>query len=237
LLDARYFYTANVSLAASHFAKGARFDTTFPSAAFEDIELGSRLVDAGLRIVYCSAALGLHLHPYDLRSFVERQLKAGRMASVAARLRPELKYAVGFRELVFRRWMLTLFGARAIVEPGGALVPLARAEEETLRYLDQFAERPVVGLEELYRGVFRYFYLKGLFEETAPPRLDDLLVLTLLAHVAAPFRRVEAAFSKEGLPPPPPWLRASAERLAPAALVEAVARGIVRGARLIRSRR
>ena len=63
-----FFYTSNLSidreLLASH-----PFDTTFPAAAWEDIELAYRLERKGLKIRYNAKAVTRHHHPMTVDSF------------------------------------------------------------------------------------------------------------------------------------------------------------------------
>ncbi|TXL75671.1 glycosyltransferase family 2 protein [Vineibacter terrae] len=103
-IDWRFFYTGNISLKKSAVSDWMvdGFDTRFTMAAFEDIELAYRLSKepGGYRIFYDPGALGEHIHPYSVDSFVNRQFAAGLMAVVAARLHPELAGKIGLSELM-----------------------------------------------------------------------------------------------------------------------------------------
>jgi len=59
----REFYTSNISLKRNFLLENGLFDEDFKEAAWEDIELGFRLWQRGLRIRYCRQAVGYHLHP------------------------------------------------------------------------------------------------------------------------------------------------------------------------------
>ncbi|HUT02314.1 MAG TPA: glycosyltransferase [bacterium] len=59
----QHFYTSNISLKRRFMLENGVFDEDFKQAAFEDTELGFRLFERGLRIVYCKDALAYHLHP------------------------------------------------------------------------------------------------------------------------------------------------------------------------------
>ncbi len=59
----RHFYTSNISLKRQFMLENGIFDEDFKQAAFEDTELGFRLFERGLKIVYCKDALAYHLHP------------------------------------------------------------------------------------------------------------------------------------------------------------------------------
>jgi GT2 family glycosyltransferase len=100
-----FFYTSNVSLPRRALLDAGLFDTTFPHAAWEDIELAYRLSLAGFQIVFCRAAVTRHHHEITLRSFRRRQEKSGEAAAIFYRKHPALGdflgvNAIGSREAV-----------------------------------------------------------------------------------------------------------------------------------------
>ena len=96
-----FFYTSNISidreLLASH-----PFDTTFPSAAWEDIELAYRLDAMGLKIRYNSHAVTRHYHPMSVDSFARRQYTVGKSGAIFYRKHPELGGFLGVHEVTSR---------------------------------------------------------------------------------------------------------------------------------------
>lgn len=87
----RYFYTANISLHRRFLLEGGEvFHEGFRGAAWEDIELGYRLVRRGLSIVYYPAALAYHLHPMSFASVCARMRMVGRAAAVLQEVTPAL---------------------------------------------------------------------------------------------------------------------------------------------------
>ena len=72
-----FFYTSNISLERSLLEREGLFDTTFPHAAWEDIEISYRLAQRGMKIVYRPAAVARHHHDITFASFRRRQEKAG----------------------------------------------------------------------------------------------------------------------------------------------------------------
>jgi glycosyltransferase involved in cell wall biosynthesis len=86
-----FFYTSNISLHREFLLEGELFDTNFPHAAWEDIELAYRLKERGLKIVYNENALGYHHHPISFASFRHRQEKSGYAAHIFYQKHPELK--------------------------------------------------------------------------------------------------------------------------------------------------
>ncbi|MFW5871218.1 MAG: glycosyltransferase [Verrucomicrobiota bacterium] len=74
------FYTSNVSLKRQFLLEEEHlFNTDFRYAAYEDIELAYRLHLRGMDLRYDSSAIGYHHHSMDPESFLQRQIRVGRM--------------------------------------------------------------------------------------------------------------------------------------------------------------
>jgi len=73
-----FLYTSNVSIKTAFLLEHGGFDEDFRDAAFEDIELGLRLEQAGMRLAYDPDARVEHWHPTDLPSALRRMWAAGR---------------------------------------------------------------------------------------------------------------------------------------------------------------
>jgi glycosyltransferase involved in cell wall biosynthesis len=111
-----FFYTSNISLPRALLLSAGLFDTTFPHAAWEDIEVAYRMMKMGMRIVYRPGAVARHYHDITFRSFRRRQEKAGEAAAIFYEKHPELgpflavPQAIqfeengGFRERAIRAW-------------------------------------------------------------------------------------------------------------------------------------
>ncbi len=65
------FYSCNVSLKRELFTQADGFDSDF-RFDYEDLDLGWRLHERGLRLIYEPAALAFHLHSYDWKSIERR---------------------------------------------------------------------------------------------------------------------------------------------------------------------
>jgi glycosyltransferase involved in cell wall biosynthesis len=85
-----FFYTSNISLPREPLVAEGLFDTTFPHAAWEDIEFAYRLMRRGMKIVYRPEAVARHHHDITLASFRRRQEKAGESAAIFFAKHPEL---------------------------------------------------------------------------------------------------------------------------------------------------
>jgi len=93
-----FFYTSNISIDRRLLADHP-FDTTFPSAAWEDIELAYRLDALGLEIRYNARAVTRHYHPMTVDSFARRQYTVGKSGAIFFRKHPELGHFLGVQEL------------------------------------------------------------------------------------------------------------------------------------------
>ena len=87
-----FFYTSNVSLPRELLLEVGLFDTSFPHAAWEDIEVAYRLMQGGMRMLYRPAAVARHHHDVTFASFRRRQAKAGEAAAIFYRKHPELAH-------------------------------------------------------------------------------------------------------------------------------------------------
>lgn len=61
-----HFYSCNLSMKRDFMLQNGMFDEEFPAAAFEDIELGYRLTQKGLRLFYNPKAVGYHCKKMSL---------------------------------------------------------------------------------------------------------------------------------------------------------------------------
>src|SRR5947199_2686556 len=93
-----FFYTSNISIDRQLLAEHP-FDTTFPAAAWEDIELAYRLDKLGLKIRYNAKAVTRHYHPMSVDSFAKRQYTVGKSGAIFYRKHPELAGFLGVHEL------------------------------------------------------------------------------------------------------------------------------------------
>lgn len=97
-----FFYTSNISIDREVLAAHP-FDTTFPSAAWEDIELAYRLKEKGLQIRYNARAVTRHYHPMNVDSFARRQYTVGKSGAIFYQKHPELGHFLGVYELETRK--------------------------------------------------------------------------------------------------------------------------------------
>ena len=138
-----FFYTSNISI-DRHLLAEHPFDTTFPAAAWEDIELAYRLDKLGLKIRYNAKAVTRHYHPMSVDSFAQRQYTVGKSGAIFYSKHPELGHFLGVHELETR----TLADERALAK----LRRRARLGEKV-----RLLARPKV-----FETLMREHYLRGL---------------------------------------------------------------------------
>jgi len=73
-----YFLTGNASVRKSDLDRVGRFDENFTGYGHEDLELGYRLQQAGLTILYDPLAIDFHWHPVPYAEQKEKMKLAGR---------------------------------------------------------------------------------------------------------------------------------------------------------------
>ena len=98
IYDFRHMYTANISLKKELLLElQTGFDTDFPYPAFEDAELGYRLAQRGMRILYCAEIEARHYHYHTIWSFTRRQNLCGISSRILVQKHPELTSHPSFR--------------------------------------------------------------------------------------------------------------------------------------------
>ena len=146
-----FFYTSNISI-DRQLLTDHPFDTTFPSAAWEDIELAYRLDSKGLKIRYNAKAVTRHHHPMTVDSFARRQYTVGKSGAIFYSKHPELGHFLGVHELETRK---------LADEP-----QLAR-----LRRKAQWGERfRFLARSKVFETLMREHYLRGLKDGLAEQR-------------------------------------------------------------------
>lgn len=77
-----FFYTCNVSVKASLLEKSGWFDESFRYASHEDLELGYRLEDQGMHLIYNDKARGAHWHMLSIQGIARRVYLMGYSAAL-----------------------------------------------------------------------------------------------------------------------------------------------------------
>lgn len=157
--DYRHLYTANISLKTEFVRSLPKwFDTDFPFAAFEDVELSYRLARRGLQIIYCEPLLGYHYHYHNVWTFSTRQYHAGLMACLLAKKHPRTS-----RLVMGKGWRLHKLRWRMLAASRSNPIPdVDPLENELLHWLSEHEWQPVPNLDDIYLKVLNYYFYKGL---------------------------------------------------------------------------
>lgn len=67
-----FFYTCNVSVKMELLRLSGWFDESFPYASHEDLELGFRLAEQGMQLIYDPTAQGYHWHMLSIQGIARR---------------------------------------------------------------------------------------------------------------------------------------------------------------------
>jgi GT2 family glycosyltransferase len=157
-----HFYTTNVSLKKRFLIEsGQWFSNAFPYPAYEDVEMGYRLSQKGMKLFLDASASGIHYHPMNYQQFARRAYHTGICLSVFYKLHPELrKYLVG-RGLISTR-------AKGLNPLKSIMADLTINDwsrpviERTARLFSRFQIRPLS--EFLYWRLYGHYQRQGVRE-------------------------------------------------------------------------
>ena len=137
-----FFATGNVAIAKHWLTEAGLFDLQFTQYGWEDLELGVRLKNLGLKLIKCPEAVGYHWHPPfsldDLPRLIDVEIQRARMGVVFYQKHPTLDV----RMMIQMTWLHRLLWG--LLSLGGLL------NERTLKPLLQWLidqGRPQLSLE------------------------------------------------------------------------------------------
>ena len=116
--SAAYFATGNVAIACKWLEKAGLFDTRFQLYGWEDLELGVRLKQLGLKLIKCPAAVGYHWHPPfnldQIPDMIDREIQRGRMGVLFYQKHPtwEVRMMIQMTWLHRLLWGILSLGGR-----------------------------------------------------------------------------------------------------------------------------
>jgi len=106
-----YFLTGNLSINKAVILEAGLFDENFKGYGWEDIELGYRLHQMKVPLIYLPAAINYHNHPVSREGLVERKFAMGRSAALFYKKHPcfEIKMFIGLNPLAMGiyHWLKT----------------------------------------------------------------------------------------------------------------------------------
>jgi GT2 family glycosyltransferase len=102
--DFRVFYTCNLSVPRRAVLDAGMFDEVFRGPSSEDIDLGYRLFQRGLTVLYEPSCRSVHLHKIDPRAFCAVRQMRGREVILKFALHPELSWYRGVTRSTIAAW-------------------------------------------------------------------------------------------------------------------------------------
>ncbi len=164
--SAAYFATGNVAIARHWLEKAGLFDTRFQLYGWEDLELGVRLKQLGLKLIKCPDAVGYHWHPPfaldQVPNLIDKEMQRGRMGVLFYQKHPSWTV----RLMIQMTWLhRILWGGLSL---GG------RLNERTMAPLLQWLidqGKPQLALE-VARVFLNWYNVQGVYEEYARVRQD-----------------------------------------------------------------
>lgn len=116
--SAAFFATGNVAIAKQWLLEAGLFDTGFQLYGWEDLELGVRLKNLGLKLVKCPRAVGYHWHPpfslQQIPKLIDQEIQRGRMGVLFYEKHPtwEVRLMIQMTRLHWLLWGLLSLGGR-----------------------------------------------------------------------------------------------------------------------------
>ena len=156
-ISTAFFATGNVAIAKHWLIKAGKFDTSFRQYGWEDLELGVRLKNLGLKLIKCPEAVGYHWHPAftidQLPRLVDVEAQRGRMGVVFYQKHPTWEV----RMMIQMTWLhVLLWGTLSL---GGLLNE--RSLRPFLKWLiDQ--GKPQLALE-IAKIFLNWYNVKGVY--------------------------------------------------------------------------
>jgi glycosyltransferase involved in cell wall biosynthesis len=142
-----YFATTNVAIPRHWLMEVGLFDLDFDLYGWEDLELGVRLKNRGIKMVKCPEAVGYHWHPAftldRIPRLIQQEIERGQMGVIFYKKHPTLDVKIMIQMTVFHRILWN------ILSLGGAL------NERTMKPLLQWlVDRQKPQLAEQFARIF-----------------------------------------------------------------------------------
>jgi glycosyltransferase involved in cell wall biosynthesis len=155
--SAAFFATGNVAIPKHWLEKSGLFDTRFQLYGWEDLELGVRLKELGLKLIKCPEAVGYHWHPpfnlEQINSLIDKEIQRGRMGVLFYQKHPTWEV----RMMIQMTWLHRLLWG--ILSLNGAL------NERTMAPFLQWlinSGKPQLALE-IARIFLNWYNVKGVY--------------------------------------------------------------------------
>lgn len=175
--SAAYFATGNVAIARRWLEQAGLFDTRFQLYGWEDLELGVRLKQLGLKLIKCPEAVGYHWHPpfalEQVPRLIEKEIQRGRMGVLFYQKHPtwEVRLMIQMTWLHRLLWGLLTLGGYLNERRMGSL----------LQWLIN-RNNPQLALE-IARIFLNWYNVQGVYAAYAELKRNRRLVQGLGSHL------------------------------------------------------
>jgi glycosyltransferase involved in cell wall biosynthesis len=155
--SAAFFATGNVAIAKHWLVEAGLFDTGFQLYGWEDLELGVRLKNLGLKLLKVSDAVGYHWHPAfsleQIPKLIDQEIQRGRMGVLFYQKHPTWEV----RMMIQMTWLHKLLWG--LLSVGG------RLNERTMApFLQWLIDRGKPGLAlEVARIFLNWYNVQGVY--------------------------------------------------------------------------
>lgn len=164
--SAAYFATGNVAIQRHWLEQAGLFDTQFQLYGWEDLELGVRLKQLGLKLIKCPEARGYHWHPPfaldQLPRLIDREIQRGRMGVLFYQKHPTWEVKM----MIQMTWIHRILWG--VLSLGGLL------NERTMAPLLQWLidqNQPQLALE-IARIFLNWYNVKGVYAASTKMRTN-----------------------------------------------------------------
>ncbi len=114
-----YFATGNVAIDKKVLERSGLFDTSFQLYGWEDLELGERLRNMGVKLIKCPDAIGYHWHPAlsldQIPNLIRIEKERAKMGLVFYRKHPTLRVKFIIQYTYFHRFLWELVNLGGLI--------------------------------------------------------------------------------------------------------------------------
>jgi len=156
--SAAFFATGNVAIPKHWLEKAGLFDTQFQLYGWEDLELGVRLKNLGLKLIKCPQAVGYHWHPpfnlEQIPNLIEKEIQRGQMGVLFYQKHPTWEVRMMIQMTWFHRLLWSILSLNGLLNEH-TMAPL-------LNWLIK-SGKPQLALE-IARIFLNWYNVKGVYQ-------------------------------------------------------------------------
>jgi glycosyltransferase involved in cell wall biosynthesis len=156
--SAAFFATGNVAIPKHWLEKAGLFDTGFQLYGWEDLELGVRLKNLGLKLIKCPQAVGYHWHPAfnvdQIPNLIDKEIQRGRMGVLFYQKHPTWEVRMMIQMTLLHRLLWGILSVNGLLNER-TMLPL-------LRWLISIGKSQLA--LEVARIFLNWYNVKGVYQ-------------------------------------------------------------------------